>query len=98
MPGGPTDPDNVLKVAQIADTVTGGRIMLGEIGFALRVSGGAVGPSPRWEVATDGDVSIDIDTLTKLKESSPLPGNIVLHNRLRYTLDLVDGAAELQPA
>jgi hypothetical protein len=99
--GGPTDPDKAVNFCKTAGVnPVGGRLMLGSVSFALRVSGGVVGPSARWEVATDGDTACSPETFEKLKEGSAV-GGYVLHDRRRYALVRVgegaDRFAELLP-
>ena len=96
LPGGPTDPENVLNAIRNGATWRESRIAVASIDFNLHAIGG------RWEVSTArGGCRISVDTLAKLVGATTNerePGCLRLADGLRYRLDAVDGWAELAPA
>lgn len=94
LPGGPTDPENVLNCIRTGATWRDSLIYVAAQGYSLHADGG------KWTLSTRLGTRISLDTFERLHSATTNerePGYVRIEG-LRYRLDLVNGWAELAPA
>jgi hypothetical protein len=94
LPGGPTDPENVLNAIRNGATWRESLIYLAGAPFSLHAEGG------KWELSPRLGVRMNEDTFARLHKvtTNPREPGYLRLDGLRYRLDAIDGWAELVPA